>query len=230
MVVAAVTAAAVTGTAVTGTAVTGTAVSGAGATVSGAGRDEWRWFVVRLFAFLVTTADGYYEGPNREFDWPVVDDEFNEFSIAQLEEIDTLVFGRNTYEAMASYWPTPLAEQDDPVVAAKMNGLPKIVVSSTLKEPTWANTRLISENVNEEIAELKQRSGKALAIFGSSDLTVRLMEAGLVDELRIMIHPVILGAGRSVFRTSDRRFGLKLLDVRQFDSGNVLLRYQPGPA
>jgi dihydrofolate reductase len=185
---------------------------------------------MRLFAFLVTTADGYCEGPNQEFDWPVIDDEFNEFAIEQLEEIDTLVFGRNTYEGMASYWPTSLAERDDPVVAGKMNGLPKIVVSSTLQHPTWANTRLISENVAEEIAKLKQQPGKALAIFGSSDLTVQLMKAGLVDELRIMVHPVILGAGKSVFRTSDQRFGLKLLDARRFDSGSVLLRYQPGPA
>lgn len=185
---------------------------------------------MRLFAFLVTTADGYYEGPNQEFDWPVTDEEFNAFAVAQLEEIDTLVFGRNTYEAMASYWPTSLAEQDDPVVAAKMNGLPKIVISSTLEEPTWANTRLISENVNEEIARLKLQPGRALAIFGSSNLTVRLMEAGLVDELRIMIHPVILGAGRSLFRTSGQRFSLKLLDVRRFDSGSVLLHYQPEPS
>jgi dihydrofolate reductase len=182
---------------------------------------------MKLFAFLVTTADGYYEGPNQEFDWPVVDDEFNQFAIEQLEEIDTLVFGRNTYEAMASYWPTPLAQQNDPVVAGKMNGLPKIVVSTTLGEPTWQNTRLIGQNVAEEIAKLKQQPGKALAIFGSSDLTVRLMKLGLVDELRIMVHPVILGAGNSVFRTSGQRFRLKLLNVRQFDSGNVMLYYQP---
>jgi dihydrofolate reductase len=182
---------------------------------------------MKLFAFLVTTADGYYEGPNQEFDWPVVDDEFNQFAIEQLEEIDTLVFGRNTYEAMASYWPTPLAQQNDPAVAGKMNGLPKIVVSTTLGEPTWQNTRLISQNVAEEIAKLKRQPGKALAIFGSSDLTVRLMKLGLVDELRIMVHPVILGAGNSVFRTSDQRFKLKLLNVRRFNSGNVMLYYQP---
>jgi dihydrofolate reductase len=182
---------------------------------------------MKLFAFLVTTADGYYEGPNQEFDWPVVDDEFNEFAIEQLEEIDTLVFGRNTYEAMASYWPTPLAEQNDPVVAGRMNGLPKVVVSTTLEDPAWANTRLINRNAAEEIARLKQQPGKALAIFGSSDLTVRLMKLGLVDELRIMVHPVILGAGKSSFRTSDQRFTLKLLDVRRFNSGNVMLSYQP---
>jgi dihydrofolate reductase len=162
---------------------------------------------MKLFAFLVTTADGYYEGPNQEFDWPVVDDEFNQFAIEQLEEIDTLVFGRTTYEGMASYWPTPLAEQNDPMVASKMNGLSKIVA--------------------EEIARLKRQPGKALAIFGSSDLTVRLMKLGLIDELRIMVHPVILGAGKSVFRTADQRFGLKLLNVKQFDSGNVMLYYQP---
>jgi dihydrofolate reductase len=182
---------------------------------------------MKLFAFLVTTADGYYEGPNQEFDWPVVDDEFNQFAIEQLEEIDTLVFGRTTYEGMASYWPTPLAEQNDPMVASKMNGLSKIVVSTTLQNPTWANTRLINQNVAEEIARLKRQPGKALAIFGSSDLTVRLMKLGLIDELRIMVHPVILGAGKSVFRTADQRFGLKLLNVKQFDSGNVMLYYQP---
>jgi hypothetical protein len=75
----------------------------------------------RILAFLVVTVDGYYEGPNGEFDWPVVDEEFNEFGLQQLEEVDTLLFGRVTYEGMAAYWPTPAAEQDDPRVAAKMN-------------------------------------------------------------------------------------------------------------
>ena len=86
----------------------------------------------KILAFLVVTVDGYYEGPNGEFDWPVVDEEFNEFGLRQLEEVDTLLFGRVTYEGMASYWPTPAAEQDDPRVAAKTNTLPKLVVSRTV--------------------------------------------------------------------------------------------------
>lgn len=73
----------------------------------------------KIFSFMVATVDGYYEGPNQEFDWPIVDEEFNKFAIEQLDEVDTLLFGRVTYQGMAAYWPTPAAEQDDPKVAAE---------------------------------------------------------------------------------------------------------------
>jgi hypothetical protein len=85
--------------------------------------------VRKIFSFHVTTVDGNYEGPDQEFDWPIVDDEFNQFALGQLDEVDTLMFGRVTHELMASYWPTPAAEQDDPKVAERMNSLPKLVVS-----------------------------------------------------------------------------------------------------
>ncbi len=181
----------------------------------------------KIFAFLVATADGYYVGPNEEFDWPIVDEEFNEFAVEQLDEADTLMFGRATYQLMAGYWPTPAAKQDDPEVAARMNSLPKIVVSRTLDQAEWANTRLIGDDVVEELTKLKQQPGKDIVILGSSDLTVNLVKAGLVDELRIMVSPVVLGDGKSLFRTADERIGLKLLQARPFDSGNVLLTYQP---
>lgn len=179
----------------------------------------------KIFSFLVATADGYYEGPNQEFDWPNIDDEFNAFAREQLDEVDTLVFGRVTYEGMASYWPTPAAREDDPAVAARMNELSKIVVSRTLQSADWANTRLVAGT--DGFAALKQQPGKDIAILGSSDLTVSMVEAGLVDELRIMIQPVVLGAGRSLFRTAPERIGLTLLKSRPFDSGNVLLHYAP---
>ena len=175
----------------------------------------------------MTTLDGYYEGLNQEFDFWVVDEEFNEFAVEQLDEVDTLVFGRVTYEGMAAYWPTPAAEQDDPRVAARMNSLKKIVVSRTLDTAEWANTRLIKNDVSEELATLKQQPGKDIAILGSSDLTVSLLPMGLVDELRIMVNPVVLGSGRSVFRTADERITLRLLKSRPFNSGNVLLYYEP---
>jgi dihydrofolate reductase len=181
----------------------------------------------RILAFLVTTVDGYYEGPNQEFDWPLVDEEFNEFGLEQLDEVDTLLFGRVTYEGMASYWPTPAAEQDDPRVAAKMNGLPKVVVSRTLDKAEWANTRILGDDVAEELGKLKQQPGKDIAIFGSSDLTVSLLRMGLVDELRIMVHPVVLGAGKSLFRTATGRIGLELVKTRPFRSGSVMLYYRP---
>jgi dihydrofolate reductase len=183
--------------------------------------------VRRLFSFHVSSVDGYYEGPNQEFDWPIVDQEFNQFGLQQLEEVDTLLFGRVTYQLMASYWPTPAAEQDDPKIAAMMNNLPKLVVSRTLAETTWANTRLISGDVAAELTELKQEPGKDMVIMGSSELTVRLLQLGLVDELRMMVSPVVLGDGKSLFRTGDGRIGLKLLQARPFNSGNVLLTYQP---
>ena len=181
----------------------------------------------KIFAFIMTTLDGYYEGPNQEFDFWVVDEEFEEFSVEQLDEVDALLFGRVTYEGMAAYWPTPAAERDDPSVAAKMNGLSKIVVSRSLEKPEWANTRLIKDYITQELIALKLQPGKDIAILGSSDLTVSLLELGLVDEVRIMVNPVVLGAGKSVFRTAGERISLKLLKSRPFNSGNVLLYYQP---
>ena len=98
----------------------------------------------KLFSFMVVTLDGYAEGPNGEFDWPNVDDEFNDFAISQLNDIDTLIFGRATYEGMASYWPTPAALEDDRVIADRMNNIPKVVFSSSLESADWQNTRLVS--------------------------------------------------------------------------------------
>jgi len=181
----------------------------------------------KLFSFLVASADGYYEGPNQEFDWPNVDEEFNEFAIRQLDEVDTILFGRVTYSLMAQWWPTDAAKEADPVVASRMNGLPKIVVSRTLDKAEWANTRVINNGVADELAKLKQQPGKGMVIMGSSNLTVSLMEMGLIDELRIMINPVVLGDGKSLFRTANGRISLKLLKTRPFESGNVLLVYQP---
>ena len=180
----------------------------------------------KLYSFMVVTLDGFYEGPNGEFDWPVVDDEFNEFGIEQLQDTDLLLFGRKTYEGMASYWPTPAAREDDPAVAELMNTLPKIVVSTTLTSADWSNTRLVNENVAEEIAKLKQEPGKGLAVMGSPSLTVSLLGMGLVDELRVMVHPVLLGGGRSLFQSIEGRRSLELRQTRTFSSGNVLLTYR----
>jgi dihydrofolate reductase len=178
-----------------------------------------------LFSFLLTTVDGYFEAPRQEFDWPNVDDEFNDFAVKQLDEVDTLLFGRVTYEMMAGYWPTPAARQDDPAITARMNGISKIVVSRTLQGAEWANTKLVS--TTEELRGLKDQPGKSIAIFGSSDLTVSLLQMGLVDQLRIMVNPVVLGAGKSAFSTAAERIDLRLVRSRPFDSGNVLLYYEP---
>jgi dihydrofolate reductase len=140
--------------------------------------DDKEFPVRKMFSFMVVTVDGYYEGPNQQFiDWPTVDEEFDEFSVEQLDEVDTLVFGRVTYEMMAAYWPTPAADEDDPRVAARMNSLAKVVVSRTLDKADWANTRLISDI--EGVRALKQQPGKDIAILASSDLTVNLLQMSL---------------------------------------------------
>lgn len=184
----------------------------------------------RLLLFMMVSLDGYYQRPNGEIDWHVVDDEFNEFAIAQLDSVSALVFGRVTYQGMASYWPTPQALEDDPAVTKRMNQLPKIVISRTLERADWNNTRLVRDNAAQEIARLKAQADKDLIIFGSGDLVVSLAEQGLIDEYRIMVAPVVLGAGKSLFHGLKHDLKLELLKTQTFRVGNVLLYYQPAPA
>ncbi|HEX3815151.1 MAG TPA: dihydrofolate reductase family protein [Mycobacteriales bacterium] len=177
-----------------------------------------------IYAFEMLTLDGYYAGPNDEFDWPNTDEEFHDWSVRQLDNTDTLLFGRATYEGMAAYWPT--APADDPT-AQRMNSYPKIAVSRTLEKVEWNNSRLIRDNVAEEITALKGQPGKDIAIFGSFDLTVSLLELGLIDELRILLNPIVLGRGKSLFNTTNKRIHFTLRDTNTFASGNVLLTYTP---
>lgn len=181
----------------------------------------------KVIFFMLTSIDGYFEGPNQDISWHNVDAEFNEMAIDQLNSVDTLLFGRVTYELMASYWPTTAAKTDDPVVAGKMNATPKIVFSKTLREVDWENTRLIKENFAEEMLKLKKQPGKDMIIFGSSDLAVSFIEHGLIDDYRIMVNPIVLGQGTSLFKGLQKKLELKLVKTRTFKSGNVVLYYEP---
>jgi dihydrofolate reductase len=131
---------------------------------------------------------------------------------------------------MASYWPTEEALADDPVVAKLMNAIPKVVFSTTLAGADWNNTRLVRENVVDEVNQLKQRPGKDLAIFGSVELTANFLKLGLIDELRIMVHPIILGAGHSLLAGIGTRVPVTLTGTKVFESGNVMLHYRPSTA
>jgi dihydrofolate reductase len=179
-----------------------------------------------IFQMLISL-DGFFEGPEHEIDWHNVDDEFNEYANDFLNSVDTLLFGRVTYQMMASYWPTPSAKTNDPIVAGKMNHLAKIVFSKTLDKVEWENTKLVKGNFTEEIAKLKQQPGKDLAIFGSSDLAVTLIQNNLIDEFHILVNPIVMGRGKSLFEGIPGRLKLKLLKTKTFRSGNVLLYYQP---
>ena len=180
----------------------------------------------KLFMFNMVSLDGFFSGPAGELDWHNVDAEFNDFAVKQLDEVDALLFGRVTWELMAAYWPTQAARQNDPAVAGRMNALTKVVASRTLMKAEWENSRLAGRDASREISELKARPGKDIALFGSARLATSLMEAGLIDELRIMVNPVALGAGRRLFAEIGGQHRLKLVASRAFRSGNVLLVYE----
>jgi dihydrofolate reductase len=181
----------------------------------------------KVIFFNLTSLDGYFEGPDRDINWHNVDDEFNEFAIQQTGEFGALLFGRVTYELMASYWPTEAAQLDDPIIAGLMNSLPKIVFSNTLEKVEWDNTKSVKDNFVEEVLKLKQQPGKDIAIFGSSDLAVTFIEHNLIDEFRIMVNPILLGEGKPILQGIKTRLSLKFLKTRTFKSGNVLLYYEP---
>lgn len=181
----------------------------------------------KLFAFDLVSLDGYFEGPHREIDWHHVDAEFNDYAIAMLDSLGTLLFGRITYELMAKYWPSPEAIKNDPAVAERMNALPKVVFSRTLEKADWNNTRLVRTDAADEVSKIKNQPGKDIALFGSSDLTASLVPHDLIDEYRIMVNPVFLGEGRPFLKGIRQRLNLKLIGSRTFRNGNVLLTYEP---
>ena len=181
----------------------------------------------KVILFNMMTLDGFFSGPNGEIDWHNVDEEFNEFAIDQLNSAGGLIFGRVTYQGMASYWPTPDGIKDDPIVAGKMNSITKMVVSRTLDKAEWNNTRLVKDGATAEIAKLKAQPGKDWFIFGSANLAASLTQNGLIDEYRVIVNPVILGSGVPLFSGLHEPLHLKLANSRTFRSGNVLLCYQP---
>src|SRR5581483_8485656 len=187
--------------------------------------------MAKIFLFMMVSVDGYFEGPDHDLSWHNVDAEFNEFAIEQTKNVGTLLFGKRTYDLMSSYWPTDSARKDDPIVAELMNKTPKIVFSSSMKELTpishWENVRLINKIDPSEIERLKAGSGKDIGVYGSNQLCVSLMEMGLVDEFRLMVNPVAIGKGTPLLYGIKNKVNLKLLDLKQFKSGNVLLNYQP---
>ncbi|MDD4971248.1 MAG: dihydrofolate reductase family protein [Paludibacter sp.] len=180
----------------------------------------------KLIVFNLITLEGFFEGANHSIDWHQVDEEFNKFAIEQLNNADMLFFGRLTYELMAGYWSTPDGTNDDPVIANKMNTLPKIVFSKTMEKPEWENTKLIKENIIQEITTLKNQTGKDIYILGSAGLISSLIETNLIDEYRIMINPVVIGQGTPLFQNVKHQLRFSLREIKEFKSGNVLLFYE----
>ena len=181
----------------------------------------------KLSTFNFVTLDGYFEGPQRDISWHKHDADGTAYAVEGLKSGSALLFGRVTYELMASYWPTPLAIKNDPIVAEGMNKAEKIVFSRTLKRAEWNNTRLVSDNMGDEVRKIKQIPGKNLTLLGSGSILTQLAEQGLIDEYQFMVDPVVLGAGTPIFKNIKQRLNLKLTKTRTFNNGNVLLCYEP---
>lgn len=172
--------------------------------------------------------DGVMEAPN-QWHFPYWSDEMGKFKFDELATADALLLGRVTYEGFAAAWPQ--MEEPSGEYGAMMNGYPKYVVSTTLREPLeWNNSILIKGDLAEEVSKLKRQPGQDILIFGSAELANALMEHDLIDEYRLMVHPVVVGSGKRLFEGGREPKGLKLVQTETFDSGVVVLTYQPAGA
>ncbi|HEX4319443.1 MAG TPA: dihydrofolate reductase family protein [Acidobacteriaceae bacterium] len=184
----------------------------------------------RLIAFNHTTLDGYFVSAEGDFRWASKGNDDPEYAAFVAENASAggeLVFGRVTYAMMASYWPTPIADQHLPEVAKGMNSMGKVVFSRTLEKAEWNNTRLIKGDLVTEVRKLKEEDGPGMAILGSGSIVAQLALHGLIDEYQMMIDPLALGKGRSMFDGIPEQLNLKLTKSRVFNNGKVFLCYEP---
>ena len=182
----------------------------------------------KIIVFNQCTVDGYFADMNGDMSWAHNNDaEFDAFVAGNASAGGELLFGRITYELMASYWPTPYAIENDPVVAKGMNDLPKVVFSRTLAKASWNNTKLVKSGMAAEIRKMKKEPGKDMVIMGSGSIVSQLAQEGLIDEYQIVVIPVVLGKGRAMFDGIKEKLTLKLIKSRTFRNGNVFLCYEP---
>jgi len=184
----------------------------------------------KLIVFNHVSLDGYFTDANGDMTFAqnaTLDPEWDAFVAGNASGGGTFVFGRVTYELMASFWPTPLAAENMPDVAERMNNLPKVVFSRTLEEASWNNTKLVKSDLTGEIRRMKQEEGDGMVIFGSGTIIAQLAQEGLIDEYQVVVDPIALGNGRTMFDGMKEKLPLKLTKTRTFGNGNVLLCYEP---
>jgi dihydrofolate reductase len=182
----------------------------------------------RLYVFNNVSLDGYFTDANSNMSWAHQPDaEFSEFTQSNAQGGGALVFGRVTYDLMIKFWPTPMAMQSYPIVAERMNSAEKIVFSRTMDRAAWNNTKVVNGDIVAEMRKLKERAGGDMVIMGSGSIISQFTEAGLIDEFQIVLCPIVLGAGRTLFGGVTTRPSLKRTHSRTFKNGNVFLRYEP---
>jgi dihydrofolate reductase len=184
----------------------------------------------RLNMFNSVSLDGYFTDSSNDMSWAHAggdDAEFQQFVAGNAKGGSALVFGRVTYEMMASFWPTPAAAQMMPEVAKGMNAAPKYVFSRSMKNAGWANTTVLNGDPAQEIARLKREGGPSLTVLGSGRIVKQLTAAGLIDDYQLIVCPVILGGGRTLFEGATGKPALKLANSQSFKNGKVFLHYTP---
>lgn len=178
----------------------------------------------KLIVWNLMTLDGCFEGPSPwslEFHAAVWGDELEAYSLSQLDEVGTLLFGRRTFDGMARYW-----SNETGAIAERMNEVEKAVATRQGTPVEWSNTRVLAGDIADHIAALKSEAGKKdIFVFGSAELIASLLQAHAVDECRLLLVPVALGTGTPLFKADGLRKDFSLLEARPFASGGVFLRY-----
>jgi dihydrofolate reductase len=180
----------------------------------------------KVVAAEFVSLDGVMESPDK-WHFPYFDEEMGQAVGEGFATSDAMLMGRVNYEEWAAYWPQQDPEENP--IAATMNGRRKYVVSTTLEEPLeWSNSTLIKGNeFAEEIGNLKEQEGKDIVISGSGTLVRSLLRDGLLDELKLMIHPIVVGSGKRLFEEAEEQTNLELVDARTFSTGVLYLTYRP---
>jgi dihydrofolate reductase len=184
----------------------------------------------KLVVFSSISLDGYFTDAHGDMGWAHrPDPEWDGFVAGNARHDGVLLFGRVTYEQMASFWPTPVALQMAPDVANCMNQASKVVFSRSLKEAEWSNTRLVSDGMLDAVRALKSETPQDLVILGSGNIVSQLAQANLIDEYQTVLVPIILGSGRTLFDGLDHRQPLRLTQSRAFANGTVVLWHKRSP-
>jgi dihydrofolate reductase len=188
--------------------------------------------MARIVATEFISIDGVMEAPGggenedyRHAGWSFeigASDEGARFKLSEALSADALLLGRKTYEGFAASWPSAQGEFAD-----KFNGMPKYVITSTLQEGSWNNTTLLKGDVVDEVSTLKRAPGGDIVIYGSATVVQTLLEHGLIDELRLMVIPVVLGSGRTLFGAAEDKTRMRLKETKIMDNGVVILIYEP---
>ena len=183
-----------------------------------------------LIFFMHTSLDGFVAGLQGELDWILIDDEMFDFVATMTDKADAALYGRVTYEIMQSYWPTageqPNASKHDKEHSAWYNKVSKVVLSKTLSEKGLVNTKVISDQLADNINELKNQDGKNILIFGSPTASLSLLNSGLIDEFWLFVNPIILGHGIPLYKEVAGTTQLKLIESITFTCGVIALHYE----